>query len=149
MRPTQKQIDRFWSKVNIRGEDECWEWKAGKGDDGYGQITFAYKTFKAHRIAFLIAYGHLPSPMGLHSCDNHACVNPKHVHEGTAQNNMDEKVERGRSAKGEHHGRSKLTDALVLEIRNSTGTQRQKSKKYGISQSVVSDIETRRLWKHI
>ena len=29
-------IERFWSKVDRQGPDECWEWQAGRSEKGYG-----------------------------------------------------------------------------------------------------------------
>jgi hypothetical protein len=28
--------DRFWAKVKIAGEDQCWEWTATRHKRGYG-----------------------------------------------------------------------------------------------------------------
>ena len=30
-------IKRFWSKADIRGEDECWNWKSFLDEKGYGR----------------------------------------------------------------------------------------------------------------
>ena len=38
----------FWSKVDIRGPDECWEWQAGK-TGGYGEFHIGAEIFYAHR----------------------------------------------------------------------------------------------------
>ncbi len=145
MKLTQKQIDCFWSKVDIRGEDECWEWKAGKFWDGYGN----YRNHKAHRIAFLIAYGRLPVPQGLHSCDNRSCVNPKHIHEGTQKKNVEEARERGRMSVGEKHPVSKLTVSQVLEIREAGGSQAEIARTFGIAPQTVQSIKAGTRWKHL
>ena len=149
MRLTQKQVDRFWSKVDIRGENECWIWKASKTKGGYGQVSINDTMFVAHRVAFLIQYGHLPFPNGLHSCDNRACCNPKHIHEGTHQDNSDEMVERDRQSRGEKHGMSRLTEAQVLEIHGMDGSHRQIAKKYGIAYSQVYQIKNHLMWRHL
>jgi len=58
-------MERFWSKVNIKGEDECWEWLAHKNQDGYGRIRMP-KDFlgvifpMAHRVAYKLVYGEIP-----------------------------------------------------------------------------------------
>ena len=151
---TQKQIDGFWSHVDIRGDDECWNWQGATFKDSgrvRGQVRINRKVYLASRIAFLIAYGYFPMPMGLHSCDNPLCVNPKHIHEGTHQDNMDEKVERGRVvvSLGEQHGLHKLNDEQVREIRQMKGTQKSIAKYFGISQVTVWSIKNNITWRHI
>gem|GEM_PF-6576504 len=32
--------DRFWSKVDIRGPNDCWEWQAKRHPRGYGVFWF-------------------------------------------------------------------------------------------------------------
>ena len=36
MTPCDKE--RFWSKVDIKSEEECWEWKDSLHRDGYGYL---------------------------------------------------------------------------------------------------------------
>lgn len=50
---------------------------------------------------------------------------------------------------GQKNGRAKITDAQVLAIRKSDLKQKEISKKYGISQSLVSSIKNFQLWTHL
>lgn len=150
---TQKQIDSFWSHVDVRGADECWNWQGATFKDNKrvrGQVRINRKIYLASRVAFLIAYGHFPVPNGLHSCDNPLCVNPKHIHEGTHQDNMKEKAERGRVvvSLGEQHGLHKLSDDQVQAIRDTEGTQRSIAEHFGVSQPTVSHIKSGKTWRH-
>jgi len=55
--------------------------------------------------------------------------------------------------RGEQHGRAKLTENNVHNIRNlyATGHYKQSvlAKQFNIDQTVISDIILRRIWKHI
>ena len=57
MRRTINEIsERFGRKVDVRGPDECWEWLAGKDQNGYGQFFPESKwCVKAHRFAYILA----------------------------------------------------------------------------------------------
>ena len=92
--------DRFWSKVDIQGEDACWLWQASKGAHGYGQYRYQGTIDKAHRVAWMISTGETV-PEGrwvLHSCDNRLCVNPRHLRLGTADDNVSESVNKERAS---------------------------------------------------
>jgi hypothetical protein len=51
--------------------------------------------------------------------------------------------------RGEKHGHAKLTASEVLAIRASTETQMRLAAQYGVSQTQISDIRLRKIWKHI
>ena len=53
------------------------------------------------------------------------------------------------SLKGSKHGRSKLTDQQVLEIRSSNLTQKELGKIYGVAHQQISKIKRRETWTHI
>lgn len=91
-------LGRFWSKVDIRGDDECWEWRAARDPkNGYGRFGIHPKTFGAHNLAWILTNAEDVEP-GLvvkHSCDNPPCCNPAHLSKGTVAENAREAVERG------------------------------------------------------
>jgi hypothetical protein len=55
--------------------------------------------------------------------------------------------------RGEEHFNSKLTDAIILEIRRSYKEdglfQREIAKKYGVSQSLIALVVKRKTWEHV
>lgn len=51
--------------------------------------------------------------------------------------------------RGENSGKSKLTEALVREIRSSKESHRAISCRLGVSYGVVYDVRTGRAWNHI
>jgi|SRR5688500_1664017 len=93
-------IARFWPKVEKRGRDECWPWKAAVLKSGYGILNQDGDFEKlAHRIAWTIAKRR-PIPDGMlvmHVCDTPGCVNPRHLTLGTDADNMADMVQKGRS----------------------------------------------------
>jgi hypothetical protein len=52
-----------------------------------------------------------------HTCDNPRCINPAHLISGTAADNANDKVERGRSTRGEKSASAKLTVLDVIALR--------------------------------
>jgi len=64
-------IDDFWKKVDVRGPDECWEWKQGKHKWGYGQFRYIGKMYRAHRFAWELTNGPIP---GSDEFPNTKCV---------------------------------------------------------------------------
>ncbi|MBU1621785.1 MAG: HNH endonuclease [Gammaproteobacteria bacterium] len=108
-------VERFWFKVDIKSDEECWPWKAGKFSSGYGEIKIKGKNLKAHRVAWELLNGEIPEgKQCLHNCDNRSCCNPSHLYIGTqSDNNLD--IQHRNSG---HSGRlSKFKTEGVLEIR--------------------------------
>lgn len=93
-------LDRFWSKVVIGNDDECWNWNAYKDKNGYGYFHSAsYKPpAKAHRLSVELATAteFPPDLFACHKCDNPSCVNPRHIYAGTSAENTRDMMARKR-----------------------------------------------------
>ena len=62
------------------------------------------------------------------------------------------KIRKGRDARGEQHGQSKLTEAQVLEIRQRCAQgERQEvlAREFGVSRPNISVIRSGRSWRHL
>jgi predicted XRE-type DNA-binding protein len=145
--------NRFWSKVLTDEDDKCWNW-VGYLTRGYGQFSYKGLMYRSHRFSYELKYGKIQNGLYVcHSCDNRSCVNPNHLFLGTNVDNMKDMVNKGRAAKGENNATAKLNENQVIEIRDKYTTgkflQRQLAIEYNISQVEISDITTRKIWKHI
>lgn len=88
------QPDRFWAKVDRRGDDECWPWLGAISTQGYGR---AGKRGYAHRLAYELAVGSIPDELEIrHACDNPPCCNPAHLSVGERWENVRDMLVRGR-----------------------------------------------------
>lgn len=98
----------FWAKVDIRGDDECWEYQGYVTPEGYG---WAYtgtmkgqRTHGAHRQSWILTHGPIEGDLQiLHHCDNRRCCNPKHLFIGTHQDNMRDMVQKERHRFGRNN----------------------------------------------
>jgi hypothetical protein len=130
----------------------CWLWIRGSNSDGYGQITMNRKQQAAHRVSWQLYRGPIPEGMQiLHSCDTPPCVNPAHLFLGKDKDNVQDSIKKDRHffPKGEQHGRRKLSDADVREIRSapkSYGTGMALAKRFGVTDQTISNIRCRRNW---
>lgn len=174
MRSHFNDLVRFWSKVDVRGPDECWPW-LGKGPGGYGVMMFAGRMVKATHIAWEIAHEGEPFPEGkeaAHLCHFPPCCNPAHIVAATHAENISHSVRDGRykanhtrgdthwtrlrpesALRGEQHGRARLTEADVLEIRRiyAAGEMAQHplAHRFGVSRSLIKDIVQGKCWRHL
>lgn len=80
-----RDMDRFWLKVDLGDWDACWPWKASRHPDGYGQFVLAGRPVGAHRVAYGIVQDRWPEGIRIsHHCGNLSCVNPAHLSPATA-----------------------------------------------------------------
>lgn len=96
---TPARAARFWQRVQVGDDDECWPWQGYLAKNGRGLTSLNNRTVQVHRLAYLIARGVLP-PLLRHTCDNPPCCNPRHLIAGTQAQNIQDKVDRGRQATG-------------------------------------------------
>jgi len=100
---SQADKDRFWSKVNIGTDDECWEWRGTTTNTGYGLFWLDSTMQLAHRISYRICVGY-PFQNVLHKCDNPLCVNPKHLVLGSQPDNVTDMFQKNRQGDCRHFG---------------------------------------------
>lgn len=92
-------IARFWSKVGVGRDSECWPWKGSLDRYGYGQFKGAsgVSPARAHRVAYGLVKGDAaPGLVVRHLCGNRACCNPAHLSEGTQADNHGDREAHGR-----------------------------------------------------
>lgn len=154
--PKKTLADRFWSKVERRGADDCWPWTAATNEHGYGVMRPAGQrsgpTVKAHRVSLMLAGVDIDGLVIRHSCDNPPCVNPAHLSVGTKADNSADMVARGRSPRGSRSGASKLTESQVAEIRARQAAgelHRVLAADYGVSRVTITNIVSGKTWRHV
>lgn len=146
--PQYEWESRFWKRVMKTAD--CWLWPVGKSKR-YGSFYADGHAMAAHRVSASLHGLNIAGCVVRHTCDNPACVNPKHLVLGTQLDNIADRVTRGRTRapKGEQHMKAELTEQQVLEIRQDCRTQKEIAKSYGVTQSNVSCVKLRKTWKHI
>ena len=151
---TESDRKRFWDKVDKKGEDECWNWKAACTQN-YGRFGIrSGGVYVSTRIAYLAHYG--VDPLNLfvcHSCDNPKCCNPAHLFLGTQGDNMADAARKGRVAR--HYGKRfhcTLNEEQVREVRRTRPRGkaiRELAAGWGVSIQAIYAILSNRSWKGV
>ena len=139
----------------------CWLWSGAPGDSSkfgqYGRFRVRGVQEKAHRVAWMLYRGAIPSDMHvLHRCDNPACVNPTHLFLGTNKDNVDDRVAKGRSGSdprpGELHPLHRLSEGDVRAIRARCARGESGvalAREFGVHCATISEIVNRRKWRSV
>ena len=147
-RKRRDPVERFWPQVEKT--EACWLFR-GISNKGYGSFRDGRgQNVQAHRFSWEIYNGPIPEGLFvLHRCDIRNCVNPGHLFLGTQLDNMKDASEKGRLRRGSNHPNSKLIEAEVRAIRQSSASQRTLAVSYGVDQALISGIKAGKLWKHV
>lgn len=105
--PKANTKESIMEKVVV-SDSGCWEWTGLVGKNGYPSVGYKGKRARgAHRISFMLHKGEIPDGLFVcHTCDNKLCLNPGHLFLGTAKQNSQDMVSKGRANNGV---RTKLT----------------------------------------
>lgn len=128
----------------------CWLWTGFKTSSGYGRLGCGLKTLLAHRLAYELYVGEIPSGLGvLHRCDNPPCVNPDHLFVGDASDNNKDKMQKGRAPRGETHPASKFTESQVRAMLADKRPYNDIVAEYGISKPHLCGLKGGKFWRHL
>jgi hypothetical protein len=175
MNPTPNKDETAWEYLHRvvaqNDNDDCWIWPfyLTPGKWRYGGVYAPraedplHRSLRVHKVAFKLRFGQWPEPCGLHRCDNPSCFNPNHVFAGSLKDNTQDMLKKGRNRyvlpfggkgrPGELHPFAKLTDEDVREILRTyvprKNSQYKLAKKFGVQQTNISAIVSRKAWKHV
>ncbi len=150
---------RFWGKVDVRADGDCWLWTGTLGHKQYGKFKIGAARYSASRLSLGAKLGRDlgKGEFACHHCDNPPCVNPSHLFAGSQLENMADAVKKGRTYRwnGERAGvdnpKAKLTEEAVREIRRLRGIESPQTlgQRFGVSACAVYDIYAQRTWSNL
>jgi hypothetical protein len=107
MKPGKKPLgllNRFEQKYIPEPNSGCWLWTGSdNGYRGYGLLGIRNRqkgehyNLLAHRVSWMVHRGDIPNgALILHKCDVRSCVNPDHLFLGSARDNTQDMIAKGR-----------------------------------------------------
>ena len=144
--------------------------------EGYGIFQPIIDGVKTHKLMHRESYAYYnndivtSSDIICHICDNPACINPRHLFKGTHNDNVQDRVSKGRCAKGINNGNyidgrasdniqyseyyanrslSKIQVLTIKQLRQEGRTIKSISEELNINIQTVKDISCGRTYKDI
>lgn len=113
--------------------------------NGYYELVFMRRRTYLHSLGLRFRLKRDPRP-GLqvrHLCGHKWCVNPWHLTEGTAVDNMRDQYSHGTRVMGERHPMAKLSEAGLIQVREQMAlgeSDRQIAQSFGLCRAYVNEI---------
>ena len=127
----------------------CWNCTSHQpGNAGYPLDNNNGLMTTLHRHIYMQQTGRsLPSHIFvMHTCDNKMCINPAHLREGTAADNIRDAANKNRMAYGERHCMAKLKSHEAVAIAHSGETLKRLATRYGVAVSTIHAVKTGKTW---
>lgn len=157
-------LDRILDRVVRCPVKGCWEWKGAASHFGHGMVTvrgMKPRVQRVHRVVYGLLCGPIaPGLFVCHKCDNPSCCNPAHLFIGTAADNNRDSKSKGRNARGETCGPSRLSADEVRRIRSEwagrpkSGARSKPghgslamSERFGVSKPTILRVVRGETWK--
>lgn len=123
----------------------CWLWMGSLSKFGYGQIMMpGGKPRRAHRVSYEAHKGPIPPGLDVrHTCDMRCCINPDHLLIGTRKQNMQDALDRGRTARGFRLPHTRFTEAQREAIIQDSRPHWKIAEEYGVGKPYVSLLKTK------
>lgn len=146
---TKEDEERFWKKVDCTTTPTgCWPFTGYQDRKDYGRIDINRRPVGAHRVAWILTHGPIPLPwlVVMHTCDNPPCCNQEHLELKEPDENVKDRDQKGRQARGERHGLAKLqngyTDADEIRALYAAGgiSQRALARRFNVHQTTIGKI---------
>ncbi|CAH9016537.1 putative homing endonuclease [Vibrio phage 275E43-1] len=132
----KKDLELILSHTEQLGN--CLIWTRCCNTDGYPRAVIdGNNNAKVHRVVYELYHGELEQGLVVrHVCDNPKCINPEHLVSGTQQDNVQDRVQRGRS--NNHCDAKTIGD--VCSLRSLGYTYKRIASELGISYAKVDYI---------
>lgn len=141
-------IKRFWAKVSIGNDNDCWNWTGCLGPKQYGMFWGGITCTTSHQYSYILHNGPISSGMEvMHSCDNRKCVNPKHLSLGTSEDNQRDKISKGRQSAGMCKSLSEYSVQNIRRLHLQGYKQTDICSIFYLKYEVVNQICTGRTYK--
>ena len=152
---TEKDKQRFWSYVDIKEPDQCWNWQLTPNRFGYGIFSARNKLHRTQRFIKLIEGVNIRNKVVTTTCRNKLCCNPNHLVVMTQKELMEQMRQNGQLSVGSRNRASRLTETDVIEIRNryqkgsATDGFKGIGVDYGVTPGCIRDIVIGKTWYHV